>query len=244
MPNRRTGKPVNKTVGKDSTQSAKPSSQPSLQASSSIPDGTRSLEPATTTSLEGFVLHRDYEDKEDTYDAPDGLDAGASGETPSGRPPASAHPSPPHGSSTSSSAAQSNWWYHRISEVGTKEYAGYSPGDQVDTHVVGVTFEGRQTVVAQLSPGERLWLRREPHNPHDGNAIIVERQNGQQIGYISRAMAALLAPHFDNYGKPVSAVVTVLVGENSEYSNLGVRIRFKIPEPPPPVDDYYGQVPF
>jgi hypothetical protein len=165
-------------------------------------------------------------------------------ETPSGCPSTSAHPSPSHPSFTSSSTAQSNWWYNRISEVGTKEYAGCSPGDQVETRVVGVTFEGRQTVVAQLSPGEQLWLRREPHNPHDRNAIRVERQNGQQIGYISRAIAALLAPHFDNYGKPVSAVVTVLVGKNSTYSNLGVRIRFKIPEPPPPVDDYYSHTPF
>ncbi len=126
-------------------------------------------------------------------------------------------------------------WYtratHAQAEVGLQN-------QPIETKVVGVTFEGRQAVVARLSVGEQVWLRREPHNPHDRNAIRVERQNGRQIGYISRDIAATLAHRFDNYGKPVSAVVTALTGGEQPYPTRGVRIRFTVPEPPSPVDDF------
>ncbi len=147
------------------------------------------------------------------------------------------HPSPPYPEPAQPPLAQSSWWYVRTREDTAEQGKGYSPGDAVETRVVGVTFEGRQAIVAHLSVKERVWLRREPHNPHDRNAIRVERQNGQQIGYISRDIAAILASHFDNYGKPVLAVVTALTGEERPYSNRGVRIRFDVPEPSPPVDD-------
>ena len=52
------------------------------------------------------------------------------------------------------------------------------------TTVAGVTFEGRQRIVAQCSVGERLILVREPHNPHDKGAIKVMRLNGEQLGFI------------------------------------------------------------
>jgi len=102
--------------------------------------------------------------------------------------------------------------------------------DWVETDVVGVTFEGRQAIVAQLSPNAQVWLRREPHNPYDRNAIRVDRQNGQQIGYINRILAASLAERFDGYGKPVTAVITALSGGYSSDAAIGVRIRFSIPE--------------
>ena len=189
----------------------------------------------------------EYDEYEDGYDAADYYDEGIDtfrdpslfGETSHGDrlPPINAHPPPSRPASTPSPSAQSNWWYHRVSEISVEQGVGYSPGDQIETRVVGVTFEGRQAVVAQLSLKEQIWLRREPRNPHDRNAIRVERQNGRQIGYISRDIAAILAHHFDNYGKPVSAVVTALVGGEPPYSSRGVRMRFNVPEPPPPVDD-------
>jgi hypothetical protein len=154
------------------------------------------------------------------------------------------HPSSPRSTAMPSPASQSNWWYRCLSDTGSKQGVRYSPGDRVETRIVGVTFEGRQKVVAQLSIKEQVWLRREPHNPHDGNAIRVERQNGQQIGYIGREIAAVLASHFDNYGEPVPAVVTALVGEDSPYSNRGVRIAFNVPKPLPPVDDGFDEIPF
>jgi hypothetical protein len=52
------------------------------------------------------------------------------------------------------------------------------------TKVAGVTFEGRQRIVARCSIGERLTLTRDPRNHHDPGAIKVLRSNGEQLGFI------------------------------------------------------------
>jgi hypothetical protein len=52
------------------------------------------------------------------------------------------------------------------------------------TKVAGVTFEGRQRIVARCSVGERLVLVRDPENRFDKGAIMVMRLNGEQLGFI------------------------------------------------------------
>jgi hypothetical protein len=52
------------------------------------------------------------------------------------------------------------------------------------TTVAGVTFEGRQRIVARCSVGERLILVRDPNHPVDKGAIKVMRLNGQQLGFV------------------------------------------------------------
>jgi hypothetical protein len=52
------------------------------------------------------------------------------------------------------------------------------------TTVAGVTFEGRQRIVARCSEGERLKLVRDPNNRHDNGAIKVMRSNGEQVGFV------------------------------------------------------------
>jgi single-stranded-DNA-specific exonuclease len=52
------------------------------------------------------------------------------------------------------------------------------------TKVAGVTFEGRQRVVARCSVGEPLVLVRDPENRFDKGAIKVMRSNGEQLGFI------------------------------------------------------------
>src|SRR5271165_3595669 len=52
------------------------------------------------------------------------------------------------------------------------------------TKVAGVTFEGRQRVVARCSVGERLVLVRDPGNRFDKGAIKVMRLNGEQLGFV------------------------------------------------------------
>ena len=52
------------------------------------------------------------------------------------------------------------------------------------TTVAGVTFEGRQRMVARCSVGEQLILVRDPENQYDKGAIKVMRQNGEQLGFI------------------------------------------------------------
>jgi single-stranded-DNA-specific exonuclease len=91
--------------------------------------------------------------------------------------------------------------------------------------VVGVTFDNRQSILRQLSAGETLWLVREPDNAYDRNAIQVQRENGEAIGFLARGLAASLAPYLDRLEEPLPAIVAYLLGGEV----LGVRINFTLP---------------
>lgn len=90
-----------------------------------------------------------------------------------------------------------------------------SNGHHLYAKVAGVTFGARQNILAMMShPGSRqawvVWLRREPDNPVDRNAVavMVARQRGNgtatvhQVGYLPRKLAAELA------GRPLPKVVS------------------------------------
>jgi len=103
-------------------------------------------------------------------------------------------------------------------------------GRILTTKVVGVSFEGRQEVVARLQRGDRIWLDREPDNPYDCNAISVCRENGEQIGYLNRQLAASLNPLFKAYSFPVKGRVVNITGSSWNGYSLGVIIAFKLPK--------------
>jgi hypothetical protein len=103
-------------------------------------------------------------------------------------------------------------------------------GRVVRTKVVGVSYEGRQEVVARLQLGDRVWLEREADNPFDANAIKVCRSNGEQFGYLNRYLAANIALWIDVYGKPVRGKVHLLTGSASDGYTLGVIVVFKLPK--------------
>jgi single-stranded-DNA-specific exonuclease len=63
--------------------------------------------------------------------------------------------------------------------------------------LVGVTFDGRQHVVATLRPGERLRLVREPANAHDPHAVQAVTEDGRALGYLRARLAGRLAPSID-----------------------------------------------
>ena len=117
-----------------------------------------------------------------------------------------------------------SWWYKAF-----KQHESDDSSRPMETRVVGVTYENRQDVIASMEENEQVLLVREPENPFDLNAISVTRRNGQQIGYIPRELAASLADSFDAYGRPISAVVTAILGRECIDANLGVRIRFSVP---------------
>jgi HIRAN domain len=76
-------------------------------------------------------------------------------------------------------------------------------------HVVAVAGAGRHHAEAiesgAVAPGNRLELRRDPHNEHDPNAIAV-LAGGAQVGGVPRELAAELAPELDS-GRPWTAIV-------------------------------------
>ncbi len=65
---------------------------------------------------------------------------------------------------------------------GTVKLRKYEPGDDVETNIVGVTFENRQQIIQKIKVGQNVYLIREPENLHDKNAIkvIVDRYTNDE----------------------------------------------------------------
>ena len=89
-------------------------------------------------------------------------------------------------------------------------YATIGDASGFNTKVVGVTFEGRQDIVASLREGEDVELRRDAANVHDPNAIGVW-YGTLQLGFVRREIAARIAPNVDE-GEQYTARVTALTG--------------------------------
>jgi hypothetical protein len=116
-----------------------------------------------------------------------------------------------------------------VPELESETSHNYQQGSRICTRVVGVTFDGRQAVIARLSISDEILLKREPTNPYDHNAIRVERLNGQQIGYLNRYLAATIAPFFDAFCQPVPACIHCMTGSLQHGYSLGVVITINVP---------------
>ncbi len=101
--------------------------------------------------------------------------------------------------------------------------------------VAGVTYEGRQSVIAFCHAGDDVTLRREPENRYDRNAIAVDSKFGQ-IGYVPKALAAHLAPKLDS-GEVATTEIIAMTGGSSRYPTQGVEIAIKLSPDPKPFDD-------
>jgi len=92
-------------------------------------------------------------------------------------------------------------------------YSTIGDAPRFHTKIVGVSFEGRQDVIAGLETGVELELRRQPENQHDRNAIAVHYGN-LQLGYLKKGMAARIAPLIDG-GIRYRARVASLTGSSA-----------------------------
>ena len=101
--------------------------------------------------------------------------------------------------------------------------------EPLEIAVVAVNKEHYPDAVRALSLREPLRLRRELSNPHDPNAIRVERLNGQPCGYVPRQVAALLAPEMaPDTDEGLTAFVTEL-GSNYYDGRLSLRVAISLP---------------
>jgi single-stranded-DNA-specific exonuclease len=103
-------------------------------------------------------------------------------------------------------------------------YATIGDAVRFHTKLAGVSFEGRQDVIAGLHAGAPLELRRQADNPHDSNAIAVHY--GQlQLGFFNKRLAAHIAPLMDA-GAQYGARVASLTGGGSagEFKHRGVNV--------------------
>jgi single-stranded-DNA-specific exonuclease len=121
---------------------------------------------------------------------------------------------------------------HRDEYLDRDPYATIGAADEFNTKVVGVSFEGRQDLIAGLAPGSALELERQPQNEKDPNAIAV-RYGALQIGYIRAQIAKRLAPNIDA-GERYGARITDLTGGTGD-RNWGVNIRVTRLRPLAPV---------
>lgn len=101
-------------------------------------------------------------------------------------------------------------------------YATIGDAAGFNTKVVGVSFEGRQDVVAGVEPGAALELRRHPDNAHDPNAIGVW-YGALQLGFLKRPIAARIAPNVDA-GEHYSAHVTAVTGGGARSWGINVYV--------------------
>jgi single-stranded-DNA-specific exonuclease len=101
-------------------------------------------------------------------------------------------------------------------------YATIGEASGFNTKVVGVSFEGRQDVVAALRPGDALELRRDPENPYDTNAIGVWFGT-LQLGFVKREIAAKIAPNVDA-GERYTAAVTAVTGGGARSWGINIYV--------------------
>jgi single-stranded-DNA-specific exonuclease len=102
------------------------------------------------------------------------------------------------------------------------DFAGIGERESFPTKVMGVSFEGRQDLVAGLAPGQELELRRQPDNPHDANAVAVYF-GILHLGFLRKQIAKHLAPLIDGgvrYRARIEHITGGRVGKN-----FGVNIR-------------------
>lgn len=100
--------------------------------------------------------------------------------------------------------------YARGGEYLTDPYSTIADAPRFHTKIAGVSFEGRQDIIAGLHADATLELRREPDNPHDPNAIAVHYGN-LRLGFFNKKLAAHLAPLIDG-GARYRAHVASLTG--------------------------------
>ncbi len=99
-------------------------------------------------------------------------------------------------------------------------YASIGDSFGFNTKIVGVTFEGRQDLIAGLQPGQELELVRQPENQFDANAVAVHFGR-LQLGFVRKPIAARIAPNIDA-GERYRAEVRHITGGGTR--SVGVNI--------------------
>lgn len=110
-----------------------------------------------------------------------------------------------------------------------RDYAGILENDSFFTKVAGVTFEGRQEVIARFEDDEPLMLRRDPLNEFDASAIGVYAPRFEtQIGFLNRDLAAVLAPALDEGAEYVVKLGSVTGGDDGRSYGVNIEIARKV----------------
>lgn len=104
--------------------------------------------------------------------------------------------------------------------------------------VAGVSFEGRQSVLARLKGNEPCRLVPEPTNAYDPNALAVHvaLSDGSiaHVGYVPRDLARQIAPALE--GENLMVEIAEVIGGfelwDGEIANLGLVLNVEAPVDP------------
>ena len=112
--------------------------------------------------------------------------------------------------------------FRRASDyLGPRRYGEVEDSPAFYTKVVGVTFDGRQPIVAQSREGDPLRIRREPGNPHDPHAVLITTEDGRPVGYLNAQLAGRLAPSID-MGARYRATVAQITGGGEHHYGMNI----------------------
>ena len=97
---------------------------------------------------------------------------------------------------------------------------------KIFSKVAGVTYGDRQAMLTYVSKGLQLRAVREPGNPYDFNAIKI--LNGyQHLGYISKDLAATIAPLLDSGKNDIEVIAQEVTGQEKGIYGLNIKIILK-----------------
>ena len=105
-------------------------------------------------------------------------------------------------------------------------YATIGEASEFHTKLAGVSFEGRQDIIAGLRVGAQLELLRQPENSFDTNAVAV-MYGSLQLGFLNKGIAKHLAPKIDSgarYRARVESLTGAARGADGEERFRGVNI--------------------
>jgi single-stranded-DNA-specific exonuclease len=102
-------------------------------------------------------------------------------------------------------------------------YATIADAPRFHTKIAGVSFEGRQDIIAGLRAGAPLELRRQPENPHDANAIAVHYGN-LQLGFFNKRLAAHIAPLIDAGARYRARVASLTGGTEAKHRGVNILV--------------------
>ncbi|HEY5348268.1 MAG TPA: HIRAN domain-containing protein [Candidatus Lustribacter sp.] len=108
-------------------------------------------------------------------------------------------------------------------------YASIGDSFGFNTKIVGVTFEGRQDLIAGLQPGAQLELVRQPANAFDANAVAVHFGR-LQLGFVRKPIAARIAPNIDA-GERYRAEIKHITGGGTRSVGVNIWVSRERPEP-------------
>ncbi len=91
------------------------------------------------------------------------------------------------------------------------------------TKIAGVSFEGRQDVIAGLRAEAELRLERQPQNPHDANAIAVCYGN-LHLGFVNKALAAHIAPLIDAGARYRARIASLTGGADGRHRGVNILV--------------------